>query len=226
MAIRGVLFDLDETLMDRQSAVNVLANEFVDLHGGDLGDADAETLTRAFLEADEGGYRPKEEMLARLVAELPWNREPELQDFLDFWQSTFPRCAQPMPGLVEVLETLKDRGIRMGIVTNGPVAMQNGKIDRLDIRTFFQAIVVSEAVGISKPEPGIFEMALADLGLPASETCFVGDSPTNDIQGAEAFGILPVWIPGTQVWPEGVEPTPRRIDALRDLIPLIDEMSR
>jgi putative hydrolase of the HAD superfamily len=225
MRIRGVLFDLDETLMDRERAVNVLATEFIDLYGGDLGDADAESLTRVFLEADEGGYRPKEEMLARLVAELPWDREPELQDFLDFWQSTFPRCAQPMPGMFEVLETLQERGIRMGIVTNGPEAMQNGKIDRLDIRLYFRTIVVSEAVGISKPDPGIFEMALADLEQPASETCFVGDSPTNDIQGAEASGLMPIWIPGTQAWPEGVEPTQNRIDALKDLIPLLDGLS-
>ena len=225
MAIRGVLFDLDETLMDRQSAVNALAAQFVDLYGEDLGDTDAESLTRVFLDADGGGYRPKEEMLARIVAELPWNREPELRDFLDFWQSTFPKCAQPMPGLYEVLETLQGRGIRMGIVTNGPEAMQNGKIDRLDIRVYFRTIVVSEAVGISKPEPGIFEMALADLGLPPSEVFFVGDSPTNDIQGAEAFGLTPVWIPGTQTWPEGMEPARHRIEALGELIPLLDGMS-
>ncbi|MDP6779267.1 MAG: HAD family hydrolase [Candidatus Latescibacteria bacterium] len=225
MPIRGVLFDLDETLLDRQSAVSILAEQFADLHGGDLGDADEDDLIRVFLDADEGGYRPKDEMLARLIAELPWEREPELQDFLDFWQTTFPRCAQPMPGLYEVLEALRDREMRMGIVTNGPVAMQNGKIDRLDIRIYFGTIVVSEAVGISKPDPGIFEVALADLGLPACEVCFVGDSPTNDIQGAEASGLTPVWIPGTQSWPEGLAPTQHQINALGDLIPLLDGMS-
>jgi putative hydrolase of the HAD superfamily len=61
---------------------------------------------------------------------------------------------------------------------------------------------------VQKPDPRIFALALAAIGCAAVHTWFVGDHPINDILGAAAVGLRPIWLTGVQPWPpEHPEPT-------------------
>ncbi len=80
------------------------------------------------------------------------------------------------------------------IVSNGFVSVQYRKINASGLRDCFQHIVLSEEVGITKPQPGIFERALQLNGLQKDEVVMIGDSYTSDIQGAINAGIDQIWL--------------------------------
>lgn len=96
-------------------------------------------------------------------------------------------------GAERVVGMLSDR-CRLAIVTNGLKDVQNGRFGRSPIRRYFDAIVISEEIGIQKPDPAIFVHALELLGHNDKTTVLmVGDSLTSDIQGGVNFGIDTCW---------------------------------
>jgi len=85
---------------------------------------------------------------------------------------------------------------KLGLISNftyAPVIYAG--LRKLDINKFFNAILVSEAVGWRKPHTKIFEEAIRRLGVTAEETVYVGDSPLEDIKGAKAVGMRTVFVP-------------------------------
>jgi putative hydrolase of the HAD superfamily len=91
-----------------------------------------------------------------------------------------------------VLERLRGRTV-VGVVTNNEVAEQERKLDHLHLRPFIDFMIVSEGVGVSKPDPGIFLLALEKAKALPEETVMIGDSWTSDVMGARNAGIRPVW---------------------------------
>jgi putative hydrolase of the HAD superfamily len=83
---------------------------------------------------------------------------------------------------------------RLGVVTNGAPALQRKKLTASGCGHFFGAVAVSGDIGAGKPDPRIFEHALAMLGAQAGETALVGDSLTNDVAGARQAGIRAIWL--------------------------------
>jgi len=87
------------------------------------------------------------------------------------------------------------RRVRVGLCSNfshSPTAL--GILDEADFQRHFDTIVISDAVGIRKPRIEIFEVALEGLGVAADEVLHVGDSLRADVGGAAAAGIPSVWI--------------------------------
>ncbi len=85
---------------------------------------------------------------------------------------------------------------KLGVISNftyAPVIYAG--LRKLGINSFFNAVLVSEAVGWRKPCPKIFRQALERLRVEADETVFVGDTPLEDIQGAKSIGMKTVFIP-------------------------------
>ena len=103
------------------------------------------------------------------------------------------------PNAVEVLEYIKDMGGKIAIVTNGFKEVQHKKMVNADIAKYVDAVIISEVVGAHKPNPVIFIKSLESLcGADTynenkqairSQTLMVGDDFTNDIEGAQVFGI-------------------------------------
>ena len=85
-----------------------------------------------------------------------------------------------------LLRDLRDAGVPVGVVTNGPTAGQWDKLRRTGVADLVDAAVVSQEFGVNKPDPSIFRRALELIGAEPSETIFVGDNPVNDIGGAHA----------------------------------------
>lgn len=222
MGIQAVLFDLDDTLLDRDSSIKVFVDRLVSDHAGGW-DADGQSALRtAFLELDERGYRPRDELFALLAAIRPGRLQLDAETFLAYWNEVFPMCAVPMPGLYAVLDGLAARNIRAGLVTNGTSILQNAKIDRLGIRKSLQVLVISEIEGIRKPDPEIYRRALDRLGADAAATLFVGDHPVVDVQGALSAGLTSVWLGRGQAWPVADFRPDRIIHALAELLTGLD----
>ena len=222
MKLAGILFDLDNTLVDRPASLVRYTTLFAEEFAGQMGGISRNKLIRIIQQADGGGYTPKEVMLQELLNVLPWEVPPPLTRLRDHWYDHATDCTVPMDSLVETLDTLSQRALRLGIVTNGSSAGQNRKIDLLGVRPYMDCIVISESAGCKKPDHRIFEQALSSLALPASDTGFVGDHPINDILGSAAIGLTSIWLRGSHPWPsQGIEPV-LQIGGLAELVPLLD----
>ena len=215
--LSAVLFDLDGTLNDRPTSIERFAEAFATDFASRLGEISIANMTDGIRRADRDGYRPKDESMAELLEILPWRSRPKLDELIDYWQAEFPKISQPMEGLYTTLDELRSRKLKLGIITNGDARAQNTKIDALHIRSYFETIVVSQAVGLVKPDRRIFELALRRLGAEPAETWFVGDHPVTDVIAASAAGMNSIWLRGAIAWPAGQKEPMRQIRTLYEL---------
>jgi HAD superfamily hydrolase (TIGR01549 family) len=103
-------------------------------------------------------------------------------------------CCRAYPDVVPALERVRAAGLRTAVITNGMSDLQWLKLDRAGLAPHFDVFVASSAVGIGKPDPRIFEVAIDRLGSSASVAWMVGDNPARDVAGAQAAGIRSVWL--------------------------------
>ncbi len=194
----AVLFDLDGTLHDRAETVR----RYLAGHVGrfDLPYGYAER----WMVLDDYGYRSKTEVFPQLVAEFRLKHDPQvlLQDFSDH---AWADC-QLMPHSHEVLAELRRRGLKLGIITNGWSEKQLQALGGLGLTHLFDDVVVSETVGLRKPDPAIFHLALSRLDVQPHEALYVGDSPTNDVAGPQSAGMKAALFPGGHALPEHIKP--------------------
>lgn len=96
-------------------------------------------------------------------------------------------------GARSLLESLSAT-VSLAMVTNALSAVQRARIDRLEIGDYFDAVVISEEVGVSKPGTAIFDIVFDQLGYPDRETVLmVGDSLTSDMRGGSNYGLDTCW---------------------------------
>ena len=219
--IDAILFDLDETLVDRTASVSRYAALFHRDFAGHLRGASVADVESTLVSLDERGYRPRDEVYAGIAKRLRWHSEPDISVVRDHWRASFPASAVGRAGLKEMLSELTAWGIRLGIVTNGSVLGQSAKIAHLEIEKYFSIVVISEAVACKKPDVQIFRWALDGIGSDAAATWFVGDHPVNDILGSGEAGLVPVWLEGIHPWPAGHLVPARRIRTLHELVGLV-----
>jgi putative hydrolase of the HAD superfamily len=217
---RAVLFDLDDTLIDRPATVRVFTERLVSDFGEELPPCDLASLSCLVQLADRGGYRTREELARGLVGGLPWRTPPTPERLADYWAKNFGRCSTASAEAVPLVRRLRARGIKTGIVTNGPPS-QHVKIDALGVRSLVDVIVVSDEVGCRKPDPAIFRIALRELDVAPGEAWFIGDHPFNDVLGASGAGLRAVWLRRLIAWPEGHPGPGATINALGELDALL-----
>ena len=95
--------------------------------------------------------------------------------------------------VVPAFERLRSRGLRLGIISNWDQRLER-LLKGLDFGTLLDTIISSAVVGLRKPDPRIFELACARLGVAPEQAAHVGDHHYSDIVGASAVGMLPVLI--------------------------------
>ncbi|MCI1774100.1 MAG: HAD family hydrolase [Paenibacillus lautus] len=154
MTVKAIIFDLDETLTDRRAAMNTFIKRLIARYFPDSDEAAQMMIAKRFKEADHNGYRDKREVYEMLVEQLPWVNPPKADEYLSFFRGEIASCIQPMDQLVSVLRELKTWGLKLGIITNGTVQVQEGKIHQLGIREYFDSIVISEEARRQKAGSG------------------------------------------------------------------------
>jgi 5'-nucleotidase len=97
-----------------------------------------------------------------------------------------------VPGARSFLQRLHRRTI-LGVVTNNQVAEQEEKVARFGLSGLLDFLIVSEGVGVSKPDPRIFALALDKASAEPEEAVMIGDSWESDVLGARSAGIPAVW---------------------------------
>ncbi len=107
------------------------------------------------------------------------------------------------PGVIQVLEDLQNEGIPLGLISNGPTALQNQKLATCNLHKYFKHILLDCEVGISKPDRRIFDTASALM--PGFDNVMIGNDPDADINGALRSNWMAYWfVPG---WDGETKPT-------------------
>ncbi len=198
--VRAVLFDLDDTLLDRAAGFERFCRELYHSCPA-IGQKHTEEEALALMLAlDAQGQRPRPDMFRDFMAQWPGvfrDVDQAMQVFL----TLYPRMLVLDPQTRELLEDLQDSGIPCAIVTNGGASMQMNKVREAGLDGLVKAIVISEALGVAKPDRRIFEHALAQIGALPSTAMFVGDNPENDILGALGLGMCTAWLHHGRQWP-------------------------
>lgn len=217
--VKAVIFDLDNTILDRSKTFGDFTLSFVNTYFNHLENADR--LIHRIIELDQDGYKDKAELFEELIVELPWKIKPELNELMDYYQLHYVRNAALMEQAQEVVQHVKSK-YKTGLITNGRTLIQYGKIDRIGLRNEFDLIIVSEEVGIKKPNPQIFKMALERLQVHPEECIYVGDHPKNDIEGAGQAGMKTIWMQVNHPWAPEVTIKPNHeIKRLGELLTLL-----
>jgi putative hydrolase of the HAD superfamily len=232
---RAVLLDLDDTLFDHHhsaaSAIEALrqrrprwkrhtAEALLAEHRRLL----EETHVRVLAGALTGAEARRVRMRGLFAFAGEDVEDAGLEEAVELNRQAYQAARRPVPGALALLRALRARGVPAVVVTNNLTAEQREKLRVCGLDGLVDALVVSEEVGVQKPDPRIFELALARAGCGPAEAAMLGDAWAVDVEGARAAGI------GTIVWlnraglpcPEpawvrevrSLEPTPELLERL------------
>jgi putative hydrolase of the HAD superfamily len=201
--IRAVLLDLDDTLFDHQQCareallgVRTLHDALAGLDAVSLENAHARILEELHLEVLAGRLgldAARIERFRRLYLSAGIEADEALAArTAEAYRTGYIQARQPVAGAAAFLEAVRSRA-RVVIVSNNLLHEQREKLRSCDLERHVDVLVVSEDVGVSKPDPRIFEIALERAGVGPEEAVMVGDSWANDVEGARAAGIRAVW---------------------------------
>lgn len=196
--IRAILFDLDNTLLDRTAAVRSYFTHLLQTLSPPLQDEEFELMLLTILARDRLGYEDRAAFFDWLVANCfpDWTPDRLWDDF----REKLPRMIQPDPDSLGLLQQLR-RIYTLAVVTNGSALLQRAKLKAAGIDQHIDHIWISEEIGSAKPDTEIFTQALSTLKVAPQQALFVGDHPHHDISGAHQTGMLTCWMQLDRTFP-------------------------
>ncbi len=229
--IAAVLFDLDGTLIEHTQKLEDLCR--------DTFEAFEEKLTPVTQAKFWETYWPKNHDLWHMMVDgvLPGDvarlysfvntlrtlkADANLaQPMLEDWEGRIVDATRLFTDVPPTIERLRRAGLRLGIVTNGFATVQRRKLDRHRLEEQVDFVLVSEEIGIFKPNRAIFEHALAQAGVMAGQALFVGDMPNSDIEGARNASLHAALMDPCGAWTDLVLDGVPRLQRLSELVPLL-----
>jgi 2-haloacid dehalogenase len=211
---KAVFFDADDTLFDypraERAAVRACLREFgIRVGLGTFIDSyrrHNKEMWQAFERGETDQATLRVERFRRVAAEFAIADLP-VERVGVFYLDALAGQPQLYPGALATVRALAKK-FPLALVTNGIAAVQRRRFAASPITPFFQAVVISEEVGIAKPDPRIFAPALQKIGVAAGEVLYVGDSVTSDMAAARNAGMDFCWLnPGRVPVPAGYTPT-------------------
>ena len=205
--IKGVIFDLDDTLYSEKQYVKsgykavakFLGNEFL-----------AEELWEYF----EKGYRPIDEILKK----NEWMEKK--QQCLKVYREHIPEIYL-YDGVLDSLQMLREKGIKIGIITDGRVSGQKNKIKALGLNELMDDIIITDELGgvqFRKPCDIAFRIMQKRWGIPFEQIMYIGDNLEKDFQAPRQLGMRWKYINnGDGLYSNGSDTTIKSIDDIREL---------
>lgn len=227
--ISCILFDLDNTLLLKKPSLTEKIWELVHSNHPEIA---MESVERAYAASElwqgrqiqkenETGVRASDEeyfagVLSTYRRFLPLDDSLSEQLFSVFSRN-YEMEYQLMPHVKETLDYLKRKGLRLGVVSNNRPQIKQTLID-FGLTPYFESIVISEEVGLYKPDPKILELACQEMNVPCSDSMYVGDHPF-DVLCAHSAQMPAVWFPPNRFFelPEEIDPPEHVIHDLEEL---------
>ncbi len=201
--ITSIVFDVDDTIYDQQAPYRLAVEKC-------FSDFDMSQINQAYIRfrhySDVGFprvmagewtteyfrfWRCKETLLEFGYCEID---EETGRHFQEVYEEELENITM-LDEMRMTLEFLKEKGVSMGVITNGPTEHQLKKVHKLGLYDYVEPghVLVSQATGFQKPEKEIFNLAAEQFGMNPATTLYVGDSYDNDVVGAKASGWQAMW---------------------------------
>lgn len=205
--VKAILFDIDGTLFDRNLAQVKILQIIVDSLPEIFGALDIRRVHKAFSESDHlttaefdsgmpsEGLRDRRSRLFLRLLDLP---ESFTDKITEIYVRQLPAVDAPVAGAVRLVKALS-RKYQLGAVSNGMPDVQYRKLESMGLRHLFSCIVLSEEIGIRKPDPRIFLRAAQVLDVLPEHCLYIGDTYASDIIGARNAGMQTCWFNRTQL---------------------------
>ena len=192
--IRAVIFDFDNTLGDRERYAYDMYTEIVERVCPEKTELEKEAILQACMTHDQYGDSNKNYVRDRIYKQFGVYLHEDLNSY---WEKNLCRYAVLYDGAKEMLERLK-KDYKIAVITNGDAEGQRKKLENSGLIGLLDGYVVSGAIGVRKPERGIFDHMAEELGVKNEECVYVGDVFEYDVCGALNAGMKAVWM-----WPFG-----------------------
>ena len=185
--LKAIVFDFDGTVVDTESAVYTAWRELYESHGGKL------PLEQWVEVVGAPGqlFDPYEELESQIGTSLdrralePQRRSRELE---------LVAAERPRPGVLELLEASRARGIKIGLATNSRSNWAEMHLEALGIRHYFEVVATADDVEVGKPDPAMYALAAERLGVRPEDALAIEDSPSGAL-GAVRAGLVCLVVP-------------------------------
>jgi putative hydrolase of the HAD superfamily len=184
MSLRGIIFDMDNTLFDFVEAKMIACTEVVSF----LDAGDPEELFEYFRRETHGFENP--ENIRDYILDNGFNPVEKYQKCVTIYETHKINNIRLYPDVRETLEELNEIGIPLGIVTDANSNNANKRLAKTGIENLVHSLISHDMTGAKKPDLAPFKYALDTMGLIASETLFVGDSLRRDIMPSKQLGMM------------------------------------
>jgi len=200
-APRAIFFDLDQTLIQHETTLGDLVVQALLEHAPHRA-ADLSTFQRALAtegarlwsrisERPEGGIQALQGVIARALESVALDAT-RAAEILEHALHQVVDLSRPTMSAHATLDSLRERGVLLGIITNGFTDVQERKAFAHGFLDRVQTLVTSERAGVHKPDRRIFELALSALRVGPAESWYVGDNFDKDVCGAALVGMTSV----------------------------------
>ncbi len=225
--IKGVVFDLDHTLFDRYATFEECAplwyDRFQKHMAPGLGIEDViVTMTYADKNYNHFGWGE----VLQYLNESGFFRVPmELEEYVEYIYEGFSKFAVPFSFTDDLFEKLYDMDLKVGLITNGRLNVQQAKIQMLGIERKFDEIIICSTPELAKPNTVAFELMSKKLGIMPNELMYVGDHPKNDVDASRRAGYTPVWVRTTGIWLfDDIEKCEYQVDTVAEIPSLLRKL--
>ncbi len=204
---KAILFDLDETLITTNTRPRLAWRESIERHAGDDYAVDLHAAAEAVIHAarhfwsDQDRHRegrldiPKtmRHIVRSALSETTALDHEVLDRIADDYRAEQVRRTTFFPGVIETLEGLRGRGVKLGLITNGAAEPQRAKVERFGLEPHFDHVQIEGELGVGKPEPAAYHHAVGALGTAIEETWIVGDNLEWEVAVPKSLGFHTIW---------------------------------
>lgn len=228
--IKGLAFDFDHTLYDRDATYENMLESFLQFFAPylrkDISPQEVlstiQTCDRTGIYKDahwEGIYRDTLESGIFAV-------HPSYEVYYEgYIKGHYPQSIVLYSDTLSALDELRQMGCKVAILTNGPSAYQHAKLEQVGLSAHVDAIVVGGDLPNPKPHPDAFAEVCRQMGCLPEEAAYVGDNPINDVDGPRKVGMTAIWFRSVGIWLDGVAPAEYAVDRLSELPALVQKIN-
>jgi putative hydrolase of the HAD superfamily len=204
----AIIFDLDDTIISYDAITEQVWDNICRRYAGDIDGLKADSLYNAIGRIREWYWADPERHrqgrlklfearrnIVRLALTSLNIDSPELADKIaDSYSLEREEAACLFPDALATLKHLKNKGVRMALITNGGADLQRAKIHKFGLEPFFESILIEGEFGAGKPDSLVFTHTLQKLGISALDAWMVGDDLGRDIAPCQPLDIFSVWV--------------------------------
>ena len=230
MIYKFLLFDLDHTLLDFDTAEDVALTQLLKEEGV----TDIQAYKDYYVPMNKSLWKDLELKKIR-KQELVNTRFSKLFSYFGIekdgvylavrYQFYLAQQGQVFSGAMELLDSLIDRGYELYAATNGITTIQTGRLEQSGIAPFFKEIFISEQLHTQKPDAAFYEKIGARIpNFNKNHALMIGDSLSADIQGGNNAGIDTIWYNPHHLENKSLAQPTYEVDSYQALLELLDKL--